>query len=150
MGACRFARGEGMWYGNDAIYFACTNGGPEYKGQIWRYVPSPAEGTPEESRQPGRLHLFVEPNDQGLIDNCDNLTVAPWGDLVVCEDGSGEQYLVGITPEGGIYRIAHNAHPSDCELAGVTFSPDGSTLFFNLQSAGLTLAVTGPWENRVA
>ncbi len=36
-GAARFARGEGMWYGNDAIYFACTNGGPEELGQIWKY-----------------------------------------------------------------------------------------------------------------
>ncbi|HMG94424.1 MAG TPA: alkaline phosphatase PhoX, partial [Chryseolinea sp.] len=26
-GAARFARGEGMWYGNNEIYFACTNGG---------------------------------------------------------------------------------------------------------------------------
>ena len=131
-GAAVFARGEGMWYGNGAVFFACTNGGVAERGQIWRLDPQ------------GSLELFVEPNDPGLIDNADNLTVAPWGDLIVCEDGSGEQFLVGITPEGGIYKFARNAG-SESELAGATFAPDGSTLFVNIQYDGLTLAITGPW-----
>jgi len=149
-GGARFARGEGMWYGNGAVYFACTNGGEAKAGQVFKYVPSPAEGTAAESDQPGRLTLFVELNDPGLIENCDNLTVAPWGDLILCEDGSGDQYLVGITPEGGIYKFAHNAGQSNSEFAGATFSPDGTTLFVNVQSDGLTLAITGPWEHRTA
>ncbi|HMB89966.1 MAG TPA: alkaline phosphatase PhoX [Rhodothermales bacterium] len=144
-GAARFARGEGMWYGNDAVYFACTNGGRAKKGQIWRYVPSPDEGTSEESENPGRLSLFIEPNNGALVDNADNLTVAPWGDLIVCEDGGGEQNLVRVTPEGEISRFGHNA-VSNSEFAGATFSPDGSTLFVNIQGNGLTLAITGPWE----
>jgi hypothetical protein len=28
---------------------------------------------------------------------------------------------------------------------GATFSPDGTTLFVNIQGDGLTLAITGPW-----
>jgi len=104
------------------------------------------EGTPDETDEPGTLKLFVEPNDGGLIDNADNLTVAPWGDVVVCEDGSGEQYLAGVTPEGSIYKFGHNAMENDSELAGATFSPDGSTLFVNIQHAGLTLAITRPWR----
>ena len=75
--AARFARGEGMWFGTGAIYFACTNGGSERKGQIWKYVPGPAEGMEGETARPGRLELFVEPNDGSLIENADNLTVAP-------------------------------------------------------------------------
>ena len=146
-GAARFARGEGMWYSEGgAIFFACTNGGRIKKGQIWKYTPSPQEGTSHETDQPGTLELFVEPNDGGLIDNADNLTVSPWGDLIVCEDGSGEQYLVGITPEGRFYKFAHNAMDNDSEMAGATFSPDGSTFFINIQHAGLTLAITGPWD----
>ncbi len=145
-GAARFARGEGMWYGWQHVFFACTNGGRIKKGQIWRYVPSPYEGTPREEEEPGRLQLFVEPNDAGLIDNADNLTVAPWGDVILCEDGSGEQFLVGFTPGGEIYKFARNAMANDSELAGATFSPDGTTLFVNIQHAGLTLAVTGPWH----
>lgn len=143
-GAARFARGEGMWYGNDAVYFACTNGGPRKLGQVWRYVPSTAEGTPAEQAAPGMLQLFVESQDPGLIENCDNLTVAPWGDVVLCEDGSGDQYLVGVTPDGAIYQFARNA-TGNSEMAGATFSPDGTTLFVNIQHEGLTLAITGPW-----
>ena len=142
-GAARFARGEGMWEADGTIYFACTNGGEKRKGQIWRYTPGEHEGNPFAPS--GTLELFVEPNDGSLIENADNLTVSPWGDLIVCEDGSGDQFLVGVTPEGALYKFAHNA-VSDSEFAGATFSPDGSTLFVNIQVAGLTLAITGPWK----
>ena len=81
-GAARFARGEGMWYGNDAVYFACTNGGSNESGQVWRYTPSPEEGQDGENGQPGSLELFIEPNDSEIVQSCDNLTVAPWGDLI--------------------------------------------------------------------
>lgn len=144
-GAARFARGEGMWYGNDAVYFACTNGGKAEAGQIWIYEPSPVEGTEGERDDPGRLQLFIEPNDPNLVENCDNVTVAPWGDLFLCEDGPGEQHLVGVTPEGALYRFGRNAL-SASELAGATFSPDGTTLFINIQHEGWTLAITGPWR----
>ena len=62
-GGARFARNEGMWYGNDAVYFASTTGGHNAKGQIWRYVPSPSEGTADEASAPATLELFIEPND---------------------------------------------------------------------------------------
>ncbi len=144
-GAARFARGEGMWYGNDAIYFACTNGGPEELGQIWKYTPSPDEATPDEENNPGTLELFVESLDSTIIENADNLTVAPWGDLIVCEDTDEKQDLNGITPEGKVYKLGRNAK-SNSELAGAVFSPDGSTLFMNIQHSGITLAINGPWE----
>ena len=147
-GGAIFARGEGIWYGNGAVFFACTNGGAAEKGQIFKYTPSEFEGSPGESEKPANIVLFLEPNDGGLVDNCDNLTVAPWGDLVLCEDGSGEQFLVGVTPQGEIYKIARNAHPSNSEFAGAVFSPDGMTLHVNIQHAGLTLAITGPWARR--
>lgn len=144
-GAARFARGEGMWYGNGRVYFACTNGGDKGLGQIWQYSPSPFEGTGNEESEPGTLELFVEPNNSNLVENADNLTVAPWGDLIVCEDCNNRQDLNGITPEGKIYKLGRNAK-SNSELAGATFSPDGSTLFMNIQHSGLTLAITGPWH----
>ncbi|MDR9416473.1 MAG: DUF839 domain-containing protein [Gracilimonas sp.] len=146
-GATRFARGEGMWFGNSTVYFACTNGGSAKVGQIWKYTPSEYEGTIREEKEPGILELFVEPNDGNIIENADNLTVAPWGDLVVCEDSEGDNYLLGITPEGEVYKMGRNA-VSESELAGATFSPDGSTLFMNIQQDGLTLAITGPWKKR--
>lgn len=144
-GAARFARAEGMWYGNDAVYFACTNGGHARRGQIWRYVPGPREREAAPGEACGTLELFLEPNDPRLLDNADNLTVAPWGDLIVCEDGEDDQFLVGVTPQGALYKLARNALDRS-EFAGSTFSPDGSTLFVNLLDAGLTLAITGPWR----
>lgn len=144
-GAARFARGEGMWYADGAVYFACTNGGRNKKGQIWRYVPESVSTPSPGHGAPGTLELFVEPNDGEVIENADNLTVAPWGDVVVCEDGSGDQFLVGVTPDGEFYELGHNAI-SNSEFAGATFSPDGSTLFVNIQGDGLTLAITGPWN----
>jgi hypothetical protein len=143
-GAARFARGEGIWTGDDGIYIACTSGGRAKKGQIWRYRPSEHEGRAEEEREPATLELFVEPNDSTLVENADNLTMAPWGDLIVCEDGTGDDYLVGVTPEGELYRLAHNLR-GDGEFAGACFSPDGRTFFVNMQSFGWTLAITGPW-----
>ncbi len=145
-GAARFARGEGMWYGENTIYFACTNGGVIKKGQIWKYTPGPAEGTETERDNPGRLELFIEPNDAEILENADNLTISPWGDLIVCEDGPGGQNLLRVTPDGQVTRFGSNMI-SDSEFAGSTFSPDGTTLFVNIQVDGLTLAITGPWEN---
>jgi secreted PhoX family phosphatase len=75
--------------------------------------------------------------------------VAPWGDLFVCEDNDGkatpEQYLLGVTPTGHVYKFGKNAL-NNSELAGVCFSPDGGTMFVNIYSPGITLAITGPWE----
>ena len=91
---------------------------------------------------------FSEPNDAELVDNCDNLTVSASGDLFLCEDGKGEQYIDVITKEGKIFKFAKNAKSSS-ELAGPTFSPDGTTLFVNIQHDGLTLAITGPWDKKL-
>jgi hypothetical protein len=144
-GAARFARGEGMWYGRDAVYFACTNGGRKKLGQIWRYRPSPFEGAGRETEQPGALELFAEPNDKSVVNNADNLTVAPWGDLIVCEDSEDVNRLVGVTPAGEFYVLARNRKDKS-EFAGATFSPDGAMLFVNLQELGATLAIRGPWR----
>ena len=144
-GACRFARTEGMWMGSNELYFACTDGGRRQIGQIFRYTPSAHEGTEDEKKAPGHLELFVEPNDPERMKNPDNIAVAPWGDLVICEDHPGEHVrLVGITPAGGLYTLARAR--VDGEFAGAVFSPDGSTLFVNIQQSGLTLAITGPWR----
>ncbi len=101
-GAARFSRGEGMWYGNDAVYFASTDGGPGHHGQIWKYTPSPAEGTDEEMKNPGRLELFAEASSSAILDRADNLTVAPCGDLIVTEDGPAGIGSSGLLPRGSI------------------------------------------------
>ncbi len=152
-GAANFTRGEGAWFGEGELYFCCTDGGPAQIGQIFRYRPSPFEGTPREREQPGELTLFVESTDARVLEKCDNITVAPWGDLIVVEDGDGDQFIRGVTPDGQLYTIGRNAAPDQdgeySEITGPCFSPDGTTLFFNVQKGpGRTFAVRGPWGRR--
>ena len=143
-GAATFARGEGLCMGSDFVGLTCTIGGRARLGQVFTYQPSPHEGSAQESDQPGRLTLIAEANENSLLRNADNLTQAPWGDLLVCEDTSGHCGIVGIDRDGVQYAFADNAY-SESELAGVCFSPDGKILFVNIQYRGLTLAITGPW-----
>ena len=135
-GAATFARGEGLCAAGDRFAFACTNGGPARLGQIFTYTPTSADA--------GELELIAESQPGSLLRNADNLTMAPWGDLVVCEDTSNHCGLVGIRPDGSQYAIGDNAH-SGSEMAGVCFAPDGATLFVNIQYPGMTLAITGDW-----
>lgn len=148
-GAAIFSREEGCWWGNNAIYFACTDGGLSRLGQIFKYTPSPAEGTPDETINPGRIELFIEPSDSSQFAAPDNICVAPSGDIIVCEDGSGDEFVHGVTPSATVYKIARNALNSS-EFAGSCFSPDGSTLFVNMQTPGISFAIKGPWQRRVA
>jgi secreted PhoX family phosphatase len=117
-----------------------------------RYAPSPCEGRPEERDHSGRLQLFLETTELSKLDMPDNVAVSPWGHLMVCEDKEGGvNFLRGVTPEGRLYTLGRNPVPmvtnvgANSELAGVCFSPDGTTLFLNVYAPGMTLAITGPW-----
>ncbi|QBX37710.1 DUF839 domain-containing protein [Brevundimonas sp. S30B] len=148
-GAAIVARGEGVDWGDGELYLTATSGGPIKRGQILRYQPSAHEGTDREPEAPGRLQLFVESADEKVMNMGDNLTVAPWGHLIVCEDNYSDEirnHLKGVSPDGRVYTLARNATGANSEFAGACFSPDGSTLFVNFQHPGLTFAITGPWD----
>lgn len=152
-GAAIFARGEGVFFGKGELFFACTSGGAGGFGQMMRYAPSGAEGQPGEKDLPGRLQLFVEPKDGKVMNYADNIAVTPWGHVIACEDGSGPgrpNHLKGMTPDGKVYTLGRNAFRGDSEFAGVCFSPDGQTMFVNIQTPGITLAITGPWNSFTA
>ena len=144
-GAARFARGEGIWMGNGELFFACTNGGPQNFGQVFRYKLSPKEGLEGEKEEPALLELYAESEDKTVLHMCDNLSIAPWGDVLLCEDNGELNHIRGIDKEGNIYTLACN-RSSKSELTGLVFSPSGKTLFVNVQENGDTVAITGPWE----
>ena len=145
LGATIFARGEGIYWADNELYFTCTNGGEKQLGQIMRYQPKTAKASIEH--QGGRIQLFLESVDANQYNFGDNLTVTPQGHLLVCEDQYTEvveNHLRGVTPQGEVYSFAKLKIQT--ELAGACFSPCGSTLFVNVYSPSKTLAITGPWN----
>ena len=102
-GAAIFARGEGIHLGDGEFYFGCTSGGAVRAGQIMRYRPAPAKAG-RTKRAARRLHLFVELPDPRCSTYADNLTIAPWGHLIVCEDHGGGGDLPS---QGGDARRTH-------------------------------------------
>jgi hypothetical protein len=147
-GAARFGRLEGAWYGHGSIYFVSTSGGNAGQGQIFEYDP-----------QRDKLRLLFESPSAEVLNAPDNICVSPRGGLVLCEDGSGTEFVHGLTTDGVIFKFAQNnvdlrgnpvggfgADYRGSEFAGACYSPDGDWLFFNVLSPGVTFAVTGPWR----
>ncbi len=139
-GASLIARGEGIHMAQGEAYICSTSGGAARLGQILRLHLS-------DNGEQDRLELFFESVSTRQFNFGDNLTVAPNGHLVVCEDQYTEKvdnFLRGITPEGHAYPLARLRLQT--ELAGACFSPDGATLFVNVYAPTKTLAITGPWD----
>ncbi|MFJ8044318.1 alkaline phosphatase PhoX [Kitasatospora sp. NPDC096147] len=144
---------EGMWWGDSGFYFVSSyarteSPGAAHDGQVWFYDPK---------RRTITLKLLLGVNtdvagDHGNYDGPDNITVSPYGGLVIAEDGEGVSHLFGTTEDGKTYPIARNdlnigtaEEPEFSEFTGVNFSEDGETLYANIQVPGILVAITGPW-----
>ena len=169
-GAALFSRLEGQVYDNGVIYFTSTQGGGPAEqdldapdddddnttgfgkgnGQVWAY----------HCRSQTLQVLYQAPVDDAeanqTFDFPDNITTSKRGTLVVCEDSLVDNYIRGLSRGGQLWDIALNRLVSSLtglprfgdEFAGSTFSPDGHTLFVNIQaSRGLTFAIWGPWRS---
>jgi secreted PhoX family phosphatase len=151
-GGARLQRLEGAWWGEHVGYFLSTNGGAMQRGQVFEYNPG-AE----------TLRLVYDSPAAEACDYPDNVTVTPRGGLLLCEDSgnsssTGER-LIGLTLEGTTFTFGvNNANLTvdyndqvpardyrGSEFAGACYSPDGRWLFVNVQSPGITFAITGPW-----
>ncbi|MEM6960948.1 MAG: alkaline phosphatase PhoX [Myxococcota bacterium] len=139
LGAAVVHRGEGIWYLNGQVFFTATSGGPNALGQVFRLRLG------DDDRAEDRLELIAQSEASEALDMPDNLTVSPYGDLVLAEDGHGHQFLRLLSMDGRLRPLARNAI-SRSEFAGVCFSPDGAALFANIQGDGLTLMIEGPFE----
>jgi uncharacterized protein len=146
-GAAIFSRLEGCWMDGRTLYFASTDGGNAELGQIWEYRPL--------GRNLGWLRLVFESPSIDVLSSPDNLTVSPRGGLVLCEDGDADtQFLRGLTRDGRIFDFSAFL-VNEREWCGATYSPNGETLFVNIQgdtrinepgNLGYTFAIWGPWE----
>ncbi len=152
-GGARFSRLEGAWWGDRSGYFLSTNGGSVGEGQVFEYDP----------RDETLTVIYDAPN-ANAVDNPDNITVTPRGGLLLCEDAAGNHFtegerLVGLTLHGKSFTFAMNninlmtnyndvvlaGDYRQSEWAGACYSPDGRWLFANIQTPGVTFAITGPW-----
>ncbi|MEU8652380.1 alkaline phosphatase PhoX [Streptomyces sp. NPDC048737] len=143
---------EGCYWGGRCVYFVSsfargTDGSAaDHFGQIWRYDPA--------RRRLTLVIVFGPDTDVRLPgESPDNICLAPSGGLMVCEDGDGAQHVYGVTRGGEVYAMARGRQntgtpeePEWGEFAGVTFSPDGRTMYVNCYTPGTTFAVTGPWR----
>lgn len=161
-GGAYFKRGEGAAYYNGRHYFADTSGGTANQGAIWEYTPDPAN--PDGN---GVLTCIFVSGSRTVSTNVDNIAISPRGGLIICEDGSPAEgrntRLSGLTPQGLAYDLVESIMQlsasdlqaagktvspgdyGDIEFAGAVFDPTGRTLFFNVQTPGITFAVSGPW-----
>jgi secreted PhoX family phosphatase len=146
LGASRFNRCEGSVLVGSSLWFIASTAGPVGAGQVYRL-----------DLKSGQLHLEVQVTDRAVLSMPDNLTITPWGDLLMAEDnynadgGATHQYLRCLRPDGSVYDFGRNPNntPDDCgaEMSGPCFSPDGKVLFVNIQTpVGITLAIHGPWQ----
>ena len=143
---------EGCYWGGRSVYFVSSfarrsdGSAADHFGQVWRYDP--------ERRRLTLVIVFGPDTDVRLPgESPDNICLAPCGGLMVCEDGNGAQHVFGVTRRGQVYAMARNRQnigtpeePEWGEFAGVTFSPDGDTMYVNCYTPGTTFAVTGPWR----
>ena len=160
-GGATFGRLEGCWHDKGIVYFVDTDGGPTENGSVWAYDPVNE-----------KLSSCFTSKSERMADAIDNVTVNPVnGSIILCEDGGGiqstsGQFIAGarllLVGENNIARpVAENninlsTPVSDresiavgdyrsSEWAGATFTPDGKTLYVNIQSPGVTFAIEGPW-----
>lgn len=160
-GALRMNRGEGIWYAQGKMFVMDTSGGSVQRGAIWELDLAAQTMT----------CIYSSPNT--TVGNMgDNLTISPRNAILICEDASSAttdmfgfgQRLMGITGDGNAYIFAKNnvvlsaaqlgaagkdaslaADHRGNEFAGACFDPTGRYLFVNIQTPGITFAISGPW-----
>ncbi len=155
-GAAYFSRTEGQVCEDGIVFFTSTQGGGDAEeswkgdsdtgfgnghGQVWAY-----------DTRAEKLTLVYESPGPEVLDFPDNVTTRN-GTVVLCEDGTDDNYVRALRPDGSLVNLVHNVlyantdrDRTDDEFAGSTFA--GDTLFVNIQaSRGMSFAIWGPWEN---
>ena len=140
--ATRFNGGEGLWYHEGVVYFT-TKGDKK----VWAY---------DTRAQTMDLlyHHALAPD--AALNAVDNVTVSPYGDVYVCEDG-GNMEICLITPDRVVSPFCRLEGQEGSEMCGVVFDPTGTRMYFSSQRAypyvpgtpaadGAVYEVTGPFR----
>jgi len=165
-GCARMSRGEGIWHAAGKMFIVDTGAGVNAGNQ-----PGQGEGAVWElTLATMRLRALFVSGAATAGNNPDNVTVSPRGGVLLCEDGgaspdafgSGTR-LLGLNAVGEAYIFCKNNTQLNAtqiaaagktvaagdfrgsEFCGACFDPTGRVLFCNIQTPGITLAITGPW-----
>jgi len=127
----RFNGAEGVAYRDGRVYFT-TKG----DGRVWRL-----------NVETMGLDVLYEP--AGRVDpqlfGVDQMTVAPWGDVVVVEDGDNMQ-IVMLSLTGEERLLGQLVGVSGSELTGLAFDPSGRRLYVSSQrNPGVIYEISGPF-----
>ena len=173
-GGANFRRLEGCWYGDSSIFFVSTNGGPDIaapngtgigEGQLFEYDPKSKQlriryVSPARSALENPDNIVVAPDGSIIFceDNADGtggVNPNPGERLVWLYPKSGKIFTFALNnmdfTAGGLGTLTRPSGRSftgnmkQNEWAGAVFSPDGKWLFVNIQTPGVTFAITGPW-----
>ena len=145
--ATEFQRGEGIWFDSGRVYLAVTT-----KSRIWEYNAATE-----------RIRVLYDPAriQNAPLTDVDNITVAPSGDLFVCEDNGGDDpfdiCIITRKPNRRVARFLKLTGPQHgdpdteavSEVTGVCFNPAGNRMYFSSQRAfgtGVTYEVAGPFR----
>lgn len=127
-----FDGGEGVWYQNDRVFFAT-------KGDNRLWMLNTSNQTIEVVYD---LATAKAPNNQ--LSGVDNITMTPFGEVLVAEDG-GDMQVVVVYPDGAQVPLLQIVGQDQSEIAGIAFSPDGRRMYFTSnRSAPSPLGGFGP------
>ena len=137
---------EGAWWAGAGAYVVASysraseqGGAKTHDGQVWFYDPLASTLT---------LKLTF---GRDRFDGPDNISVSPYGGVIIAGDGAGPKHLVGVTDRGQTFPLARNDFTDasrNVEFTGPVYAPDGGTLFANIQEPGYLFAITGPWRDQ--
>lgn len=139
---------EGMWWGDGGAYFVASfartadGSAAQHDGQVWFLDP-------DDDTIELKLWFAYTPADQDNDpDGPDNITVSPYGGVMIAEDGEGKNHLLGATDDGQTFFFARNELAGDNEFTGPTFSYNRKILFANIQTPGHVFAIRGPFRKQ--
>ncbi len=152
-GGSAFVALEGCVFSDGRVYFTSKKGGKAGAGSVFEYDPDASI-----------LVLIYESPGHGRFSGPDNIIMSPRGSLVLCEDrmtfNTTGQRLAGLDAQGVLSDFAainadldqrhagFNLYKTarESEWAGVCFSQDGEWMFANIYDPGISIAITGPWQ----
>lgn len=148
---------EGCWSDGKGLFFtlsyvdakdATKYGIDEDWGMIMYYDFKAQTLTMKEYFPAGNSLGAIVPGDDTeaikQFNGPDNITVSPFGTVMMCEDGDNPCSLISWTPRSGSQEFARDLADRG-EWAGPAFTRRGDILFASVQS-DCTYAITGPFK----